>query len=238
MERAEERKDRGSTELANYMSLQDRVYCLIRDWILDGTLKPGDALNTSRLSEQLHVSRTPIREAVNRLVASGLVVKTVHKEARVADFMSEEMREISSARAALEEIAAQSAARYMSWEDKEKLQSLANRCEECYLLGEADAFLEADKTFHFFIYGSLKTAILRDTAERLYMIYFRNSRLGYQLAGRQAKVVEEHLALARAIREGNASLAGQIGASHHHNTIKELEEQLKRVREESKQCRR
>lgn len=52
--------------LKDYASLQDRVYMVLREKILSGELPPNAPLNTNQLSKQMNVSRTPIRDAVNK----------------------------------------------------------------------------------------------------------------------------------------------------------------------------
>ncbi len=61
--------------LKDYASLQDRVYMVLREKILSGELPPNAPLNTNQLSKQMNVSRTPIRDAVNKLVSVGLAEK-------------------------------------------------------------------------------------------------------------------------------------------------------------------
>lgn len=221
-----------------YLSLQERVYEILRDQILSGKLPPNAPLNTNQLSKQMNVSRTPVRDAVNKLVSLGLAVKITYKEARVADFMSEEMYEIFCARSALEGIAARSASRYMSGEDKEKLVWLSNRSEECFLTGDENGFMEVDQELHFLIYKSLKTPILLNMAKQLYLISKRNRDAGYHIVGRGEEVVKEHAELAEAINRGDAEGAERIGASHHFNTIVNLQKKFEMMKHESPKSRR
>lgn len=217
-----------------YLTLQDRVYQILRDQILTGKLPPNAPLNTNRLSKQLNVSRTPIREAVNKLVSLGLAVKLPHREAKVADFMSDEMYEIFCARAALEGIAARSASRYMSNEMRQILVQLADRTEECFLNKDDTGFMEANQELHFLIYGSLKAPILQDMVKQLYMISQRNRETGYHLAGRSEQVVREHKELADAVRRGDGEEAERIGSRHHYNTIINLKRKFEMLQKENK----
>lgn len=220
-----------------YLSLQEKVYEILRDEILSGKLPPNAPLNTNQLSKQLNVSRTPVRDAVNKLVSLGLAVKITYREAKVADFMSDEMYEIFCARSSLEGIAARSAARYMSDEDKEKLVWLSNRSEECYLVGDEIGFMELDQELHFLIYKSLRTPVLQDMAKQLYTISKRNRDAGYHIVGRGEEVVKEHALLAEAINRGEAEEAERIGASHHFNTIVNLQKKFEMLKKESPKSR-
>lgn len=219
--------------LKDYASLQDRVYMVLREKILSGELPPNASLNTNQLSKQMNVSRTPVRDAVNKLVSLGLAEKTVHKEARVVDFMSDEMYEIFCARSALEGIAARSSARYMSEEDKEQLKGIANRLEKSYLTGNDSTFMEMDQELHFLIYDNLKTTVLRDMAKQLYIISKRNSDTAYHhINGRNSEVIQEHNELVRAICNGDAEQAERIGSNHHLNTISNLQKKFEMLKKE------
>ena len=216
--------------LDDYVSLQDRVYEILREQILSGKLAPNTPLNTNQLSKQMNVSRTPVRDAINKLVSVGLVTKVVHKEAVVADFMSEEMYEIFKARAALEGIAANSAARYMDDETKEKLVWTANRAEECSLTGDEAGFMEYDQEMHFLIYASMKTPILQDMAKQLYIVAKHNRATGYHIEGRQTQVLQEHSDIVSAIARGNADQAEKAGYQHLYNAITYMRKQFEKLK--------
>ena len=84
-----------------YRSMQDIVFETLRDEVLSGKLRPGEALNTLSLSNRLGVSRTPIREALNRLVSIGLIETFAYRGAFVRKLSAEEVLEVYYIRAAL-----------------------------------------------------------------------------------------------------------------------------------------
>lgn len=221
--------------MEGYLTLQERVYEILRDNILSGKLPPNASLNTSQLSMQMHVSRTPVRDAVNKLVSIGLAVKVSHREARVADFMTDEMNEVFKARSALEGIAAHSAAKYMAPEEKELLKNLSDRFEECYLAKDEVKFKELDQEYHFLIYKSMRTATLKDIACQLYMMTKGNRDAGYHIEGRGEQILEEHKALTKAIYHGNAEEAEKIGSNHHFNAITNMQKMFEQLKQETVQ---
>jgi DNA-binding GntR family transcriptional regulator len=214
-------------------TLQESVYEILRDNILTGKLPPNAPLNTSELSKKMHVSRTPVRDAVNKLILIGLAVKVGNKGARVADFMSDEMYEIFSARAYLEGIAARSAAKYMGAEEKEGLLEFAAAFERLYLSGDDKAFMELDEEFHFVIYKSLKNVLIKDMVEQLYIISRRNREVGYHIEGRSQQVVDEHRELVLAIYQGDEKAAERAGICHHSNTILKLKKKFEQLKQEN-----
>jgi DNA-binding GntR family transcriptional regulator len=85
--------------------LNDAAYHRIRDWILDGTLTPGEALRDEALAEALGMSRTPIRDALHRLEEEGLVVTTATRRTYVSEVTIKQAREIYPIIGALEALA-------------------------------------------------------------------------------------------------------------------------------------
>src|SRR5260221_9787481 len=93
-----------TTPLAR-MCLRDVAYAQMRDWIIDGTLQPGEPLRDEALAEALGMSRTPIREALQRLEDDGLVVTTTARRTFVSPVTLTQAREVFPIVAALEGLA-------------------------------------------------------------------------------------------------------------------------------------
>jgi DNA-binding GntR family transcriptional regulator len=85
--------------------LNDAAYERIRDWILNGTLAPGEALRDEALAEALGMSRTPIRDALHRLEEEGLVVTAATRRTYVSEVTIKQAREIYPIIGALETLA-------------------------------------------------------------------------------------------------------------------------------------
>ncbi|MGB8879972.1 MAG: GntR family transcriptional regulator, partial [Solirubrobacteraceae bacterium] len=86
----------------NIASVVDQVYTAIRERISSGSLPRGARVHQEDLAEELGVSRTPVREALRRLAAEGLVEMRTNRGARVADVDQIGMRESYEARTVLE----------------------------------------------------------------------------------------------------------------------------------------
>jgi DNA-binding GntR family transcriptional regulator len=92
----------------------DRVVHVLREAILDGVLPPLSWLRESELAQELSVSRTPVREALRRLSAEGLVTITANQGATVTPMTIEEILEVYVVRENLEGLAARLAAKHRS----------------------------------------------------------------------------------------------------------------------------
>ena len=91
-------------------SVPDRVYAILRERILAGELEPESRLHQEGISAELGVSRTPVREAIARLAAEGLVELLANRGARVAAVGPEDMEAAYVARLGIEPLAARLAA--------------------------------------------------------------------------------------------------------------------------------
>jgi len=105
----------------------EETYDAVRSSILAGSVAPGSRLGEVELADQLGVSRTPVREALQRLAAEGLVEALPHRGARVAQWSTEDLTEIYALRALLESHGAARAAERIT---PDTLIELAALCEE------------------------------------------------------------------------------------------------------------
>src|SRR6266516_7702345 len=118
------------------LTLWQRVYDHLREEILAGRLKPGAELAEVALSEQLGVSRGPLREAIGRLAAEGLVTVRPRRGAVVRSLSKEEFLEAYQVREALEALAVRLAVPRLSRVDLARLQELTDEMAGCAQRGE------------------------------------------------------------------------------------------------------
>src|SRR5918911_5473676 len=105
----------------------DDIALVIEEAIVSGELAPGSVLRQEQLSEQFNVSRTPIREALRRLAALGLVDFVPNRGVRVRTISREELHEAFLVRAELEGLATELAATRMTPEDLLELEAAEGR---------------------------------------------------------------------------------------------------------------
>lgn len=128
--------------------MKDEVYNKLRKWIITGELEPGAKLRDQDLSEQLGISRTPIREALLRLENDGLVVTKANRWTLVAPIDSNEAKSIYSIVWTLERLAMEQAFPLISSKDIAELEQLNENFNEAIKKGGIFAILQADNKFH------------------------------------------------------------------------------------------
>jgi DNA-binding GntR family transcriptional regulator len=185
--------------------LKDRAYATIRDAIVDGTLAPGEKLRDQDLCTWLGLSRTPVREALNRLEQDGLIESEPQRYTRVAPLDRRADRDAFPVVAALHALAAELAASRLTDKDREAMRAANARFAEALERGDVDAALSADDAFHgVFLRASTNLEIVR-ALERLMPRIRRLERLRFgSLSGRAS--VKQHEQIIAAAPERVAEL--------------------------------
>lgn len=127
---------------------KERVYSVMREWIVDGTLKPNEKIYDKEIADYFSVSRTPVREAFQMLAEQRLIVISPGKESRVAPVDSIAVRESYEILAALEALAVQFALRRCSPSALEGLKENTEILKRSISSGDARGAKETDRLFH------------------------------------------------------------------------------------------
>jgi DNA-binding GntR family transcriptional regulator len=128
--------------------LRDRAYAAIRDAIVEGTLAPGERLRDQELCAWLGLSRTPVREALARLEADGLVETAPQRFTRVAPLDRREAADAFPVVAALHALAAELAAPRLTSGDVDRMRVANRHFAQALQANDVDAALTADDDFH------------------------------------------------------------------------------------------
>ena len=202
-----------STLGASHSPLTTLVVEALRERILGGTMAPGERLVEGRLSQELGVSRMPVREALRQLAAEGLVTIEPRRGASVTSINPDQVRELVEVRATLEGLNAKLAARR---HDPEKIAELERILREGTELAASDGdlatMMRLNQRFHDALGNIAANSVLRDIMRSL------RDRTAVLFAplnrerGRQNW--DEHAAILRAVIKGDAELAALLAARH------------------------
>jgi DNA-binding GntR family transcriptional regulator len=198
---------------ASHTSLGEYAYQTVRHNILAGELRPETRLREVELAAVLQVSRVPVREALRRLAEEKLVVLRPHgRGAVVATPTVEKVLEYYQARAALEQLSVKLAVDNITAETIRRLDEIVDRGREAALNEDFQLSSELGSEFH-------KLIALTSGNEHLYeLICGYDLRIGWAhatVARRGGTVrLDEHAAIAGALKSGDAELAAQLMAEH------------------------
>ncbi|WP_040167063.1 GntR family transcriptional regulator [Microbacterium gorillae] len=200
------------------MRASDRAYETLLEEIQAGDLGPGTVLAEVEQAARLGVSRTPLREAIGRLAADGLVAQASPRVTVVTDIDRDDIRELFEVRRALEETAARLAAERG---DRSLFTQLAAEFADVHLDREAtrDAYAgliaRFDQTVDDAVRNDYLTSALRTVRTHL----VRVRRLSRENQTRLRASVDEHRLIATAIAAGEPELAAHATHVHLHNAL-------------------
>ena len=194
--------------------IANQVYEAVREAIFRGDMAPGSHLSEVDLSEQLGVSRAPIREALLQLEAEGIVELVPNKGAFVRGLSDKEVEEIYTTRALLEGYAAALAADHASTDDIKNIIKAAEKAKQMAGTGDLDKTLDADFNFHRLVWSVSGHSLIESILEKLESQIRAFMVVQAPLFGELLNSDMDHQELAEAIGNGDAPAAREIMKTH------------------------
>ncbi len=207
-------------------SLKDKIYDALKSGITTMNIYAEDAdlrLDERKLSEQMSISRTPIREALARLEQEGLVQIMPRKGVFIVRKTKTEILDMVTVWAALESMAARLATERASDEEIANLRKLYVDMNGEDAKARIDEYSDKNIEFHQAILGLSKCPLLREMADPLF-IHMRSIRartIGD--ADRAVKSVIDHLSIIEALEARDANLAAELVRTHNMNLAGHIE---------------
>jgi DNA-binding GntR family transcriptional regulator len=198
----------GQRTLAEELRLQ------LADEIVQGQLSPGAALDEMELARRFRVSRTPVREAIRQLTASGLIDARAHRAAVVARPSEQRLVGMFEAMAELEALCAGFAAERMASPERRALELVHDEMRAIIHLGDPQRSHEVNEAFHGAIYAGAHNAYLAELtlSTRARVQPFRRAQ--FRTLGRLAKSHAEHDRVVLAIQRGERDRAAAAMRAH------------------------
>lgn len=203
--------------LDGYRPLRDLVFEALKDAILLQKLHPGERLIELELADELGVSRTPVREAIRRLEQEGLVVMLPRKGAYVAGISLKDIHEVYEIRAALEALALELAAKYITAEELEELKRQVHEEEVMTEANRLNEIIFIDSSFHDLIYQYARNSRLTQFVEILQEQFKRFRSLPLGNSARSNTALEEHQQIVEALACHDSTLAARLAREHIAN---------------------
>lgn len=195
--------------------LRDDVYRRLRDAIVDGTFEPGEQLRDGDLAEWLGLSRTPVREALLRLGASGLVVAVPGRSTAVSTIDPRAVRDARDVIAAMHGLAVREAAGKLSADDIDRMRAANHRFAEALGADDLSAALDADDELHMIPVAALGNRALEAVLEQFGPLVRRAELLQFTGDGRAS--VERHEQLIKDLAAGDVQGAELVNFAIWHS---------------------
>ncbi len=203
-------------ELKKTATLADQTYAELEKRILTGVYAPGSMIKEVNLSQELGVSRTPIREAIRRLEAEGLVQETA-AGVEILGVTDQDLYDICEIRQCLEGLAARKAAGRITPEQLQQLQEIIELQEFYIARGNADQIKNTDSSFHTAIYACCGSAVLQDMLTTLHKRIQKYRMLSVQNREHAAQVAAEHCRIYEALAAHDPQQAEKMAEEHAKN---------------------
>ena len=203
------------------ISLADKVFEHLETDILSGKYQRGESLTESKLSAELGVSRTPIREALKRLEQEHLIEESP-KGMTVVGISKKDLDDIFKIRGALEGKAAEMAAKNHT-EEQLSIVREALEFQEFYLVKhDPDRIKSMDSRFHETIYKMSGSTVFYDVLVPLHKKLLKYRKASVSESSRAEASVAEHRAIYEAIAARNGELASKLTIEHLNKAYKNM----------------
>lgn len=209
--------------------VKDEAYQRLREWILNGTLPPGEKLRDKDLAKDLGVSRTPIREAILRLEDEGFVQSSPNSSTRVTPIDFHNGKDLYSLVWTLEKLALEEAFPCLTEEHLTKMKKANKDFLEAMNAHDREKAWESDRIFHsifielsgneelFKILSKIKHKLVR--LDLYYFSKIKGTTLSY----------EQHQKIIEAIENKNLQQALKLLESNWRNGLDQLENQRRKI---------
>lgn len=195
-------------------SLTVKVFEEIEQAILSGVYSVGDQLVEIKISQELGVSRTPVREALKQLELDGLVKTIPNKGTFVIGISTEDIIDIYTIRVAIEGISSKWAAERITEGQIKELEMIVELQEFYSSKSDVLQLLQLDSKFHEIIYDISGSRILKHTLISFHNHLKRARESSLLSAGRTIEAVKEHRAIFEAIAKKDSEKAKELTEKH------------------------
>lgn len=192
----------------------DQIASTLEQLVFAGEFEDGERLDELKLAEQFHVSRTPIREALQVLVSSGMAEQIPRRGVFIRQPGPVELMEMFETMAEIEASCVRLAAKRMRDADLRALAEANNRCQEAVNSADHDSYYAENEAFHQIIYRGAANSFLEKQALRLQNRLKAYRRVQLKFRGRMVQSMSEHSQILNALENGDAEQAATVLRSH------------------------
>lgn len=195
-------------------SLRDRAYDAIKHRIITLRYRPGEYLNEARICEDLDIGRTPVHQALDRLMLDGMVQVIPRKGVIVKPVSLDEVRALSEVRLVCETAAARLAAQRATGEDIEHLRSVLGRTDAVVAARDLEGMMFLDRDFHGGLAQAAHNPVLAEFLRTLCDRHMRFWFMSLSARDQMARACGEHIAVFDAIERGDPEAAEAAARRH------------------------
>ena len=145
-------------------STAHRIESALLDDIAAGLVEPGERLDETRLADRFGVSRTPVREALSRLTAQGVLVTGEKRGVRVAQYSRDELGQMFEAMQEIESVCARLANQRLTLLARSEIEAAQTQCADAAARNDRLAYIKANEALHLSIYRATENTYIQELA--------------------------------------------------------------------------
>ncbi len=207
--------------------LHEQVALRLRQMLVEGEIPPGAKLNERELCEVLHISRTPLREAIKMLAAEGLVELLPNRGSVAVALDEDDVRHTFEVMAGLEAMSGQLAAERITDAELAEIEALHFEMMAAYMRRDLSAYYRLNAAIHRAINAAARNPVLTATYTqvnaRLQALRFRSNQDGEKWQ----RAVQEHEAMVAALKARDGAALARVLTQHLHHKRDVVLEQLR-----------
>ena len=204
----------------SHMQMAHFIADAVRADVLEGRLRPGEWLRQERIAREQGASQMPVREALKRLVAEGILEHVPYRGVRVVQFTVEDVEDLYACRVFVEGLGARYAAESITDDEVRALEDLHRRMLACSMPDQLPEYRELNRRFHSLIFTASRRSYLIRTLSQLWsafptMLWSNIPHAATASApGRDEADAEEHEAIVRALASRDPEAAERAVSRH------------------------
>lgn len=195
-------------------SLRDQAYDEIKHRIITCQLRPGEVLSEAIISEAVGIGRTPVHQALDRLITDGLIEVMPRKGVMVRPLSLDEVLDIIEVRLINEPYCARLAAEHAAPQHIKSLEDNLKRFEIAVKRREIEGLMQLDRDFHNIISRASQNVVLSEMLRNLHDRSLRFWFVSLRAPDHHARVLEQHAEIAAAIGRRDADMAEAAMRTH------------------------
>jgi len=206
-------------KIEGYELLSQKVYRVLKTEIVKGFLEPGTKLFEDKIATQMGVSRTPVREAIQKLAAEGLIKIAPNQTLIVTEVSLEDVKEVLQIRGVLEGLAARIAAKKITRQEIDELEEIVTQMGLYVIKKDLTSYCQVDDEFHNLILNVCGNKWIIQIRDNLSNFIYRFRIKSLSVPGRLKCSLEEHKKIMESLKKHNSEEADKLSQIHMENTI-------------------
>jgi len=206
-------------KIEGYELLSQKVYRVLKTEIVKGFLKPGTKLFEDKIATQMGVSRTPVREAIQKLAIGGFIKIAPNQTLIVTEVSLIDMKEVLLIRGTLEGLATRIAAKKITRQEIDELEKIVTQMGLHVTKKDLLSYCKVDDEFHNLILNVCGNKWIIQIRDNLSNFIYRFRIKSLSVPGRLKCSLEEHRKIMESLQKHNSEEADKLSQIHMENTV-------------------